>query len=271
MSRTSRLGGYLCIGLVAGLAGCSVRVGTQSANYSQEIEPIKLEVAEGEKLVVDSDGGSITVLPGDPGVMLLEAEKRASSEASLDKLKIVIDQKDKRVRVSWNSEEGSKSRRYVNFAIKVPRGTPVEAVTKSGSIDVHGLDSGLVAESKGGAIEVEKVTGDLKLITGGGSIDVVGAKGQVVASSGGGSIEVAGEITGRSSIKTGGGSIDVALPADARLAVEASTGGGSIRNDFGLAAKGTGSKSLSGQIGDGSAGSLTLKTGGGSVEIRAAR
>lgn len=271
MARTSRLGGFLCIGLVAGLAGCSVGIGTLAANYSQKIEPIKLEVAAGEKLVVDSDGGSITVLPGDAGVMVLEAEKRASSEATLDKIKIVIDQKDRRVRVSWNSEDGSKSRRYVIFAIKVPKGTPVEALTKSGSIDVHGNDSGLVAETKGGAIEVEKVAGDLKLITGGGSIDVAGARGQVVASSGGGSIDVAGEITGKSSIKTGGGSIDVVLPDDARLTVEASTGGGSIRNDFGLAAKGAGSRSLTGQIGDGSAGSLTIKTGGGSVEIRKAK
>ena len=42
---------------------------------------------------------------------------------------------------------------------------------------------------------------------------------------------------GTNRVETGGGSIHVAVPADDKLAVDASTGGGSAHNDFGLASR----------------------------------
>ena len=53
-------------------------------------------------------------------------------------------------------------------------------------------------------------------------------------------------------VETGGGSIHVAIPGNSRLAVDASTGGGSAHNDFGIASDGERhSGRFHGNIGDG--------------------
>ena len=59
----------------------------------------------------------------------------------------------------------------------------------------------------------------------------------------------------------------MAVPAQSQLRVDATTGGGSARNDFGLRVEGQGGHRMSGSIGDGHEGSLELRTGGGSVEL----
>jgi hypothetical protein len=59
----------------------------------------------------------------------------------------------------------------------------------------------------------------------------------------------------------------VALPASSRLAVVGSTGAGGIHNDFGLPVEGHVSRQMNGRIGDGSGGSLDLRTGAGSISL----
>jgi hypothetical protein len=81
-------------------------------------------------------------------------------------------------------------------------------------------------------------------------------------------VRVEGTLSGNNRVETGGGSIHVAVPASSRLAVDASTGGGSAHNDFGIPSDGERhSGRFRGNIGDGAGGSLEIHTGGGSIRL----
>jgi hypothetical protein len=60
----------------------------------------------------------------------------------------------------------------------------------------------------------------------------------------------------------------VELPPDNRLKVQASTGTGEIRNDFGLPVSGFVSRGAKGNLGDGSEGSLRLESGVGEIQLK---
>jgi hypothetical protein len=81
-------------------------------------------------------------------------------------------------------------------------------------------------------------------------------------------VRVEGTLSGNNRVETGGGSIHVAVPASSRLSVDASTGGGSAHNDFGIPSDGERhSGHFRGNIGDGAGGSLEIHTGGGSIRL----
>jgi DUF4097 and DUF4098 domain-containing protein YvlB len=119
-----------------------------------------------------------------------------------------------------------------------------------------------------GAVTIQGSGGARKVHTGNGPIRLEGVEGAVDAETGVGAVEVSGRLSGRCRIATGNGKIVVSLPADSKLAVDASTGNGSIANDFNLPVDGFVSLRTKGKLGDGSSGSLHLSTGVGSIDLR---
>lgn len=139
--------------------------------------------------------------------------------------------------------------------------------TGNGPIRIDGAVGAVAARSDVGRIEVKHARGDLTLNTGNGTIRVDDADGAVTAESGVGAVEVAGRLAGKSHLKTGNGRVAVALPADSRLSVDASTGNGAIKNEFGLPVDGFVTRRSQGTIGDGSGGRLRIETGVGGITL----
>jgi hypothetical protein len=228
----------------------------------------ELKVAGAPRIVVDSDGGSIEVRAGGDGVVKVEARRHAPTAKEALALKVTIQQENGVVKISYTGER-NRPNRSVSFVIQAPAGSRTELATDGGSVKVEGFTADVSATTDGGSITVAQVRAKLKLHTGGGSITLSQIDGTVDATTDGGSITCAGTLRGDNRLTTDGGSIAVTLPADARLKVDASTGGGSARNDFDLpVSRGDGSARFKGSIGDGSAGTLHLATEGGSVSLR---
>jgi DUF4097 and DUF4098 domain-containing protein YvlB len=156
----------------------------------------------------------------------------------------------------------------VNFKISAPADARLEIETGGGGVDARGFSGGIKVETGGGGIDIDGASGALQLRSGGGGIEARHINGTVEVSTGGGSVRVEGTLNGRNRVETGGGSIHVSIPASDKLAVDASTGGGSAHNDFGLPSDGERhSGRFRGTIGDGSNGSLEIHTGGGSIRL----
>jgi DUF4097 and DUF4098 domain-containing protein YvlB len=140
--------------------------------------------------------------------------------------------------------------------------------TGSGAISLDGAQGAVSARTDVGRIDIRHAKGDLTLYSGSGAIQVSDTEGSVGAESGVGAVSIAARLTGQSRIKTGSGAIAVTLPADSKLKVDASTGTGAIHNDFGFRVEGLVSHDAKGTIGDGSGGSLHVKTGIGSIDLK---
>ncbi len=148
-------------------------------------------------------------------------------------------------------------------------GGRIEASNLQGLIDLH---------TGGSSIEGQNLQGRINLNTGGSNIILGNTRGQLTAKTGGGRIELSrAALSGESSLKTGGssitfdgsldargsytfqtggGKISVGLPDDAVFSLDAKTGGGGVRNEFG-----------GNEVGNGPRPSLKLRTGGGEIRV----
>ncbi|MDB4969472.1 MAG: hypothetical protein JWN44_5161 [Myxococcales bacterium] len=247
------------LGATAALAHSQAKAMTQN----------EFKVAPKATIVVDSSAGGVELSPGPAGVVKIEAERQASSEDEARKLDVQTKLDGNTVRVTYKHDGGNwHDNASVSFRISAPADTKIEVRTGGGGVDVHGFSSGVRVDTGGGGIEISDTAGALQLRSGGGSIEVKRVKGTVDVSTGGGSVRVEGALSGRNRVETGGGSIKVAIPGASKLSVDASTGGGSARNDFGIPGDGERhSGRFHGNIGDGTGGSLELRTGGGSIHL----
>ncbi len=220
-------------------------------------------------IIVDSSAGGVELDAGPGGTVHVDMQRRADSEDQARKLDVQLKQEGNTIRVSFKHKGFSwHENASVDFKITAPADAHLEVETGGGSVSEHGFSGGTKVETGGGSISVDDASGAVALRSGGGGIEVRHLSGTVDVSTGGGSVRVEGALSGKNRIETGGGSIHVAIPAASKLAVDASTGGGSAHNDFGLASDGERhSGRFRGTIGDGSAGSLEIHTGGGSISL----
>ena len=224
-------------------------------------------------LIVDSAAGGVELGAGPAGAVHVEATRKADNEEAARLLEVITTQKGDTVRVQFHRSGGGwRDGASVNFRIRAPADARLEIRTGGGSVATRGFTGGAKVDIGGGGIEVTDAAGTLALRSGGGGIEVHRLQGTVDIFTGGGSVHVDGALHGRNRIHTGGGGITVALPADSKLSVEATSGAGSVRNDFGLRLPEEErgwrpSGRLRGTIGDGSGGSLELRTGGGSIHL----
>jgi hypothetical protein len=231
-----------------------------------------LAVSGSPTIVVDSNVGAITVTPGAPGAVHVVAERRADSEAEARQLPVSAAIDGNTVRIQFkDAARRSGDGREVSFRIVAPPACHLKLRTGAGAISVERFTGGVEADSGGGAVHIVDARGAVRVHTGGGAVGVHRLSGSVEVETGGGVIAVDGALSGRNRVVTGGGLISVAIPADSKLKVEGQSGSGNAHNQFGLPAQGSWPlehSAFRGTLGDGSAGSLEMHTGGGALELR---
>jgi hypothetical protein len=236
------------------------------ANVASQLD---FKVGAHATVIVDSSAGGVELTVGPAGTVHVEADRQADSEELARKLDVQTKQDGNTIRVRFDHKNsGWHENASVSFKIAAPADTRIQVATGGGGVSARGFTGGIKVDTGGGGIDVDGASGTLDLRSGGGGIEARHVKGTVDVSTGGGSVRVEGALSGKNRVETGGGSIHVVVPADSRLAVDASTGGGSAHNDFGLPSDGERhSGRFHGNIGDGSAGSLDIRTGGGSISL----
>ena len=131
-------------------------------------------------------------------------------------------------------------------------GGPVDAKTSGGSIAVDGVDGDLEAYTSGGDLRLSNISGNLRARTSGGSIRA----------------ELLKQIDSPVSLRTSGGSIILETPPNLKADLDASTSGGQVVTDVPITMKGSiNPSSVQGEL-NGGGPLITLRTSGGSIEIR---
>jgi DUF4097 and DUF4098 domain-containing protein YvlB len=154
-------------------------------------------------------------------------------------------------------EEGNMSVQnndvVVDFRVRVPRGVRLVARTVNGGIDAEDLDSPVLAHTVNGSVSVStRRTAEVHTVNGSVTAEV-------------GTSDWDEEL----SFHTVNGAITVVFPEDLNARFDASTVNGTIECDFPLTVQGKiGRKHITGKIGDGSGGDLTLATVNGSISVR---
>ena len=251
-------------------------------------------------VVIDNRAGSINVQAGASDAVTVSAELFAPSPHLLEEMVVTAERQDDTIVIRTQWPEQRRGRR-ARLTVTVPSGTAVRAGTFGGSVTVKDTHAAVAVTTKGGSVTVAGASGEADVRTMGGSIRVADHVGSIHAATSGGSVHVGGHLTGTVDATTAGGSIHV--EGVDRAAVNASTSGGSVRvrgrlvglsrirtaggsvsvsipsdSQVHVDARGTSASTdfssleasrgrITGTLGDGSDGSIELRTSGGSVTL----
>jgi DUF4097 and DUF4098 domain-containing protein YvlB len=258
-SRASWLGTTLLFLVTLGLSGChEMMLGGIQDNVQKSFS-----VEPGGKLTLDSDSGSVEVMPGAGNMVAIQVDREVKAATKEDADRILKDltvdfqQEGKNVLVRArmhrdNFYGGSWGNRIrLKFKITVPSKYDLDLKTGGGSIRVDDLEGIVVARTSGGSLHFGRITGPVNANTSGGSINLEGVSGPVDVNTSGGSIRI-GKVIGPLKAHTSGGSISV---DEVMGEINASTSGGSVN------------ATISKQPGS----DCELKTSGGSVRVTLSR
>jgi len=204
-------------------------------------------VAPGGTLYLDTDVGSVHIVPGGGGVTV-SIRRHARSQKELDRVHLTMEQQGNDVHVRNEVESMSRWFSWGNdldmtFDVTVPARYNVELKTAGGDVSVGDLHGFVKAHTSGGGVRLAHIDGPVDAHTSGGDVRLDGASGNANLHTSGGSV-VTGDIGGNLEIKSSGGSLEANRVGgtvfartsgggitirEVRGAIDAETSGGSIR------------------------------------------
>ena len=259
------------------------------------------DVGSTPQLQLINFAGSVVVRSGEGDQIHVVATKRVTPASDLERVEINFDHRGSEL-VIQTRKPARLMAANVEFEITVPPGTQAELRTGAGTVEVEGIQGGVIADSGSGSIEawallgavdlhtgsgtitVQDVTGDVVLDsgtggvavrglngsldahTGSGSIDVNGATGQVRLDTGSGSIEYLGAPEGECRFETGSGRILLRLPPALDAPVDLSTASGTVDVAFPVEGE-VERRDVRGVIGSGEEASIFVRSGTGDVQV----
>lgn len=148
---------------------------------------------------------------------------------------------------------------------------PLNVQTSGGAIEAAGGSGRIDARTSGGSISVQDFSGDTNVETSGGGLKLININGSISGRTSGGSVKatLAAPVPGDVRLETSAGSIDIAVPPNAGFNVDAEASAGRVRTDLPFIGERNEHDSLRGRI-NGGGKSLQLRSGAGSIVIRAA-
>jgi len=230
------------------VAAAFLAVLTLSAHAAVD-SPVRraFNVGNGGTLYLDTDVGTVHVVPGAGGVVV-SVKRHARSQSELDRVHLTMEQQGNDVHVRNEVEQMSKWFSWGNdldmtFDVTVPAHYNVELKTSGGNVSVGDLHGFVHAHTSGGSVQLAHIDGPVDAHTSGGDVRLDGASGNATLHTSGGSV-VTGDIGGNLQIKSSGGSLEAhrvggtvyartsgggITLGDVHGAIDAETSGGSIR------------------------------------------
>ena len=261
------------------------------------------KVRPGGTLELDIDRGRVEVLPGPGREVLIEVERkvttddRSKAEDIFERHDLEIEERDGGIYVGsrfdnedtfWNRIRSSTDRLVVRVRARVPEDYNIEfkagagtielgsfsgdisGVTGAGNIEIGEVSGSVNVVSGSGNIVIEGVGEELEVHTGAGNVDVRAVRGEATVKAGAGNIEVfiTEQPDGDSDFSTGAGNVMVYLAGSVGVDVDAECAVGSARTDYPLKVEGKWTrKSFSGSV-NGGGPDLRLYAAVGNVTLR---
>ena len=254
-----------------------------------------LATGSSPSLSVVTSSGYVHVISGSDNQVHIAAHLRSSGEWLGGNLDRKIDEivRNAPVRQDGNAIVIGDQRNLelyrnvtIDYEVTAPRNALLDVASGSGDLDIQNVGVTLKAQSGSGSVRARGVRGSVTLGTGSGDVELFQAapgdvrahtgsgsirmhdiSGGLRAESGSGDIEITGALTADWKIRTGSGSIRLTVGPQARFALDALTGSGSVRVTQPIVMQGDlGRRHVMGMVNGGGT-SLAAQTGSGDIEI----
>ncbi|MFC1726882.1 DUF4097 domain-containing protein [candidate division KSB1 bacterium] len=208
--------------------------------FSQDNEVIVMDQMRVTKTYDMPSGGDLYVknINGDVRVTSWNSNKieiDITRRGRRDDIEIIIDRRGKSISVEVDYPDrrrgwmGRNQNGSVNFDIKVPRITEIEAKSTNGSVDVTNIDAGVEAGTTNGSVEMREIKGNALGHSTNGAVEMLGIGGEAEARSTNGRIKV--ENSGNVDAHTTNGSIFIRNVNADRIDAGSTNGGIEVEID----------------------------------------
>lgn len=247
------------------------------------------QVGTPARLIISNVRGSVIVQPGESGVIEVKAIKHGNYESADNVIEMTQDS-DGSVRVETRSNESifgllSHPPR-VEYSVRVPQGTHVEASCISSSLNVSGLSGSFKLKTISGDMDVADLAGPIKLNAVSGGITGARLSGVLELGTVSGRVKilqsdfpdadastVSGDLTLQTPISAGpyifssvSGSVRLIVPSDTHCKVEINSVSGKIRSSLPVTSLAMGPGVKVTQVGSGGT-AIRLKSVSGGLAI----
>ncbi len=250
--------------VVAGFAQWRYESGISTSLQRERIEQT-FEAGVAPNLKIDSFAGNVIVRAGERGTIRVLATKKASRSRDLTQITVEIHERDGGLVIKTSRPLG-RDRTTVDLEITTPQDTRLDLNLGAGKVNVRGLTRPVKAHNGAGSVDIADVMAEIEVGTGAGAIVVRAAVGPVRLSNGAGAIVYQGTPQGDCRFSAGAGSIVLTLPANPDVAVNLSTGVGTIRLECPVDGRVT-RRDVTGLIGSGDAGRIYADSGVGDIGL----
>lgn len=225
------------------------------------------KVAEGGRLNLSNENGSVEIESWDRSEVMVRAEIRLkagssrSAEKAMEQFRIRTSREGDEISISSRKPRGNDGflawlagqqiEVDVNYEVRVPSRFDVDIETVNGSIDAGSLAGIIELDSVNGRIVVRNASGSVSADTVNGSIDV-----ELVETS----------ATERMTFGTTNGGITLSLPSDVRADFDAATTNGKISSDIPLTTEQFSRSRIRGTLNGGGV-PIKVRTVNGSIRV----
>jgi DUF4097 and DUF4098 domain-containing protein YvlB len=225
---------------------------------------------------VQTGSGNITVHPGVAGKIEIRARVKASEHwlggglSAEEKVKRIeanppIKQTGNMITIGRIEDRELRQNVSIDYDIRVPEGTSLNAQTGSGDQQISGVKGTLRASTGSGNLHADNLAGDPRLNTGSGDIKIDTVQGRLYASTGSGNI-VAKGVSGGMYAKTGSGDIEFDQTGNGNVLAHTGSGNIRLRNVKGGLEAHTGSGDIT--VDGDAISAWEVQTGSGNVDLR---
>ena len=240
-NRLSRCAGTLPALAAALLIAANVYADTPDLIDIKDTVKRSYKVRPGGVLELDIDRGRVEVLPGSGGEVLIEVERkvttdsRAKAERIFERHELQIEEREGGVYVGsrfdrddtfW-SRIRSPERLAVRVLAKVPREYGIQFKTGAGNVELGSFSGDVSGVTGAGNIDIGEISGSVDVVSGSGNIVIEGAGEKVEAYAGAGNVSIR-STRGEAKVKAGAGNIEVFITEQPEGASHLSTGAGSV-------------------------------------------
>ena len=199
------------------------------------------KVRPGGMLELDIDRGRVEVLPGPGKEVLIEVERkvttddRSKAESIFERHDLQIEERDGGIYVGsrfdnkdsfWNRIR-STDRLRVRVRVRIPEDYNIEFKAGAGSVELGSFSGNISGVTGAGNIEIGSVSGSVNVVSGSGNIVIEGAGGKVEVHTGAGNVDVR-SVRGEATVKAGAGNVKVFITEQPEGASDFSTGAGNV-------------------------------------------
>jgi hypothetical protein len=221
--------------------------GTAQAQHTRSVERT-IDLQPDGKVELSAVAGSVRVTTWDRPAVEMALQIDGKTAAAVDDIDVQVEGDESHLKIRTSNADsdgmglldllglGASGGPATNYTLQVPKTATLRISTKSGTVDVTGVEGDVIVEGMSASVHVRDIGGRVIAGTFSGPLRAENVRGELIFGTFSGDLSLrATSLPAKSQIGSFSGNAEVVLPADAAFNLKTeSSWGGTVTSDFAM-------------------------------------